>query len=169
MELDRIRLDRMGVLELLRAARETDEEYVKIGERLVSGAGDYLPAGQLELLVRDDLTAEVARREIQRQKAFVRRLEELLPSLLRYFRKSAKADVVRAVESDRRLLSRLPHHQVGAAARSGCAGRNCGNTACRESLRPGGIGARSPFSDRYQYRHRSVFERLLRNDRRQVP
>jgi hypothetical protein len=53
-----MRLDRAEVLELLRAARESDKDYAEIAERLVPGAGDYLPPGQLELLVRDDLAVE---------------------------------------------------------------------------------------------------------------
>jgi hypothetical protein len=95
--LDRIRLDRAGVLELLRAVREPDKDYAEIADRLVPGAGDYLHPWDLELLVRDDLALDVARREVQRQKAFVGRLVDLLPTLLRYFKLKTKADVLRTV------------------------------------------------------------------------
>jgi hypothetical protein len=95
--LDRIRLDRAGVLELLRAVRQPDKDYAEIANRLVPGAGDYLHAHQLELLVRDDIAIEVARTEVQRQKRYVQRLVDLLPTLLRYFEFEAEADVVRAL------------------------------------------------------------------------
>jgi hypothetical protein len=80
------RVDEARVLELLRVVSEPDKDYAEIAERLVPGAGDYLRAHQLELLVRDDLTVEGARREVQRQKAFVRRLVDLLPTLFRNFK-----------------------------------------------------------------------------------
>src|SRR5262245_42909026 len=90
-------LDRRHVLELLRAVRNPDKDYQEIAERLVPGARDYLPSHQLELVVLDELSVEVARREIQRQKAFVRRLSDLLPALLAYCKCKTEADVVRAL------------------------------------------------------------------------
>jgi hypothetical protein len=94
---DPIRLDRARVLDLLRAVREPDKEYAEIAERLVPGAGDYLPTSELELLVRDDLAVEVARREVQRQEAFVRRLVDLLPTLLCYLKCETEAQVISAL------------------------------------------------------------------------
>jgi hypothetical protein len=90
-------IDITRMLALLRAVRQPDKDYAEIAERLVPGARDYLHAHQLELLVRDDITVEVARGEVQRQKAFVQRLVDLLPTLLRYFKLEDEAQLVRAL------------------------------------------------------------------------
>jgi hypothetical protein len=90
-------VDEKGVLELLRVTRDLDKEFVEIGNRLVAGAGDYLRQPHLYSLIRDDLPFEVARVEIQREKAFVRRLVKLLPDLLRHFTFESGGELLHAI------------------------------------------------------------------------
>ena len=90
-------INRTRVLELLRAVREPDKDFAEIAERLVPGARDYLHSWDLEHLVRDDLPVEVARREVQRQKEFVGRLVDLLPTFLGYFELKTERDVLKIV------------------------------------------------------------------------
>jgi len=90
-------LDRKGVLKLLQAAREIDKEFVEIGDRLVPEAGAHLRESDLINLILDDLPYPIARQEVQKQKAFVGRLTDLLPTLLRYFKFQSVDHVVGAL------------------------------------------------------------------------
>ena len=74
------------LLALLREVRRPDPELAEIANKLVPEAGRYLPAPHIYWLVRDEISESDVRREVQRQKGFVARLENLSPSLLRYLK-----------------------------------------------------------------------------------
>lgn len=77
-------LDRL--LTLLREVRQPDPELAEVANKLVPEAGRYLHEHHIGLLVRDEISETEVRRELQRQKKFVARLEDLLPSLLQYLK-----------------------------------------------------------------------------------
>jgi hypothetical protein len=85
------------LLALLREVRRQDPELTEIANKLVPEAGRYLPARQIDLLVRDEISESNVRREVRRQKGFVARLEDLLPSLLRYWKIKSDQDLERVI------------------------------------------------------------------------
>jgi hypothetical protein len=85
------------LLALLREVREPDPELAEIANKLVPEAGRYLQAHQIELLVRDEISESIVRREVRRQKAFVARLVDLLPSLLQYLKLKSDQDLKRVI------------------------------------------------------------------------
>jgi hypothetical protein len=97
----RVPIGRGGILEeatirmLLQKARHIDPDYARIANELVSEAGDILPRCQLEAFIRAELTNEQVKAELRRQNAFVKRLGELLPTILSYF--SPEAGVATAI------------------------------------------------------------------------
>ncbi|MBR0831354.1 hypothetical protein JQ596_38200 [Bradyrhizobium manausense] len=74
-----------------------DPELAEIADKLVPEAGRYLDRHQIERLVRDGISESVARREIRREKSFVKRLETLLPSILQYLKLEGDQDLKRVI------------------------------------------------------------------------
>jgi hypothetical protein len=85
------------LLALVREVRKPDPELAEIANKLVPEAGRYLQAHQIELLVRDEISESIVRREVRRQKGFVARLEGLLPSLLQYLKLKSDQDLKRVI------------------------------------------------------------------------
>jgi hypothetical protein len=85
------------LLALVHEVRKPDPELAEIANRLVPEAGRYLQAHQIELLVRDEISDSIVRREVRRQKGFVARLEGLLPSLLQYLKLKSDQDLKRVI------------------------------------------------------------------------
>ena len=54
------------LLALLREVRKPDPELAEIVDKLVPEAGRYLHAYQIELLVLDEISESIVRREVQR-------------------------------------------------------------------------------------------------------
>jgi len=86
------------LLALLYEVRKLDPELVEIANKLVPEAGAYLPAHHIELLVRDEMSESDVRREVQRQKRFAARLEDLLSSLLRYLKLATDLDLESVID-----------------------------------------------------------------------
>jgi hypothetical protein len=90
-------LEDMRALELLQAWRDIDPDYVRIANELVPDSGEYLPAGLLEDFVRADVPDGKVKAELKRQKAFVGRLANLLPSIFSFLKLADRRESVIAV------------------------------------------------------------------------
>lgn len=92
--LDQDPLPVQAVIDLMRLARAADPDYVGVAESLVPGSAEFLREEHISALARADITKKYAESEIANQKIFFKRLSNLIPGLLKYFRFDQPSDVI---------------------------------------------------------------------------
>lgn len=86
-----------AVIALMRLARAVDADYARVAESLVPGSAEFLPEEYASALARAEITKEHAKREIAAQKLFFKRLANLIPGLLSYFRFDQTSEIIQAL------------------------------------------------------------------------